>query len=117
MMLNIKELIQKYNELEQEILDRFNYERNWDIAPLDNCTDYYWFINSGGDVNWSEEPYDMKNIGEGYSAAIIGKVYRAGGFVLIHGDTQCDGDDFLMIFDEEKEVKEEELEKLYAKYI
>lgn len=73
-------------------------------------------------VAWCDEPLTEEVINSGktcYSGIIFTQrflprwVYRAVGFTMISVDTQCDGNKYLMVFDNSKEQNDEALKSLW----
>jgi len=100
---------------EKEIHKFFGYVEDWVAIPLDDRRDMFWKLNGGeghgATVLYNEDRDAVLNeTGEHYESAIYTQrflpkwVYRADGYTLICLDTQCDGNKFLSIFDNSKEV-------------
>lgn len=105
--MKMNELIEQHFSSEQEILERFGHERNWHVAPLDDARDSWWLIIDGSLCWWNEEPEDIEDAE--YDGEIVNNyIHRVEGYCLVHIDTSCDGNEFLMILDEEKELKPNE---------
>lgn len=110
-------LLQDYFKLQKEIFDYFGYTEDWKVIPLDDSTDYFWQLNEdsqgGGDVLFSEDVEKLKDIeaGEYYSNEIYTQrflpkwIYRGADYTMICVDTHTDGNKFLQVFDNSKEVK------------
>ena len=89
---------------------------------MEDQTEYHWRLDlddpssdkSGGEVAYAMDPDDIGDwdAGEFYCAVIYTQrflpkfVYRGADYTMISADTQCDGNKFLMIFDNAKEVTE-----------
>lgn len=123
------QLLNKYKEIEQQIHDYFGYKEDWVVIPLDDQTGRHWGLleneRGGGSVFWfhpgveptlevikkGQEIYS----GEIYTQRFLPKwVYRASGHTMVCVDTHTDGNKFLMIFDNDKEIKDTELRKAYS---
>lgn len=116
-------ILDDYFDLQEQIHDHFGYKEDWSVIQLDDQTGKYWFLNNNCDamasqVCYSEEPFTEESIEEGkvictgmiYTQRHLPKwVYRAAEQTMICVDTQCDGNKFLMVFDNDKEVKDETL--------
>jgi hypothetical protein len=123
-------LLDDYFELQQEIYDYFGYREDWCVIPLDDCTDYYWRIEGNeknGSVWYSSSEqnqkmlvsnnfdYDIDGIdsddifcNEIYTQRFLPKwVYRGKEYTMICVDTRTNGNKFLQIFDNKKELLEE----------
>lgn len=94
----------------------FGYVEDWVVIPLDDGRSYYWFINEGaGFVRFAETLEALHNdeAGEYYQYTIYTQrflpkyVYRTNDFTMVCVDTNTDGNKFLQIFDNTKEVKEQ----------
>ena len=110
-------LLNDYLQKQQELFDYFGYVENWKAIPVDNATMYYWQLNgegSGGEVMFAETAEDLFNedAGNYYSNEIYTQrhlekwVYRGAEYTMVVVDTHTDGNKFLQIFDNSKEVKE-----------
>ena len=112
--MRLKRQLTEYFALQKSIHEYFGYVEDWVTIPLSDETDYYWRLtengHGGGFVEYSSEPIETGIEGE-YRAAIYTQrflpkwVYRGNGFTMISADTQCDGNKYLMVFDNEKESK------------
>lgn len=109
------EALVKYFKLQEEIFNYFGYKEDWVVIPLSNDTRYYWRIiggeGYGGTVRYgetveilnSDEDYYEDDI---YTQRFLPKwVYRGKDYTMICVDTCVDGNKFLQIFDNSKEVK------------
>lgn len=116
------ELLKKYKEAEQALHDYFGYVEDWVVIPIEDNTEYYWKLDqeipgddrSSGEVSYAANPGDIGNWDEDadwYSAVIYTQrflpkfVYRGADYTMVSADTQCDGNKFLMIFDNKKEIE------------
>ena len=106
-------LLDEYFKLQKQIYEYFGYKEDWVVIPIDDCTEYYWklFGEGPGEVYFGDTIEDIK--GEnGYSNEIYTQrflpkwVYRGEEYTMIVVDTNVDGNKFLQIFDNKKEVKE-----------
>lgn len=113
------ELLDKYFKLQKEIYDYFGYVEDWVVIPLDDSTEYFWFINeTTGQIGFALDENDLKNQdGNYYENTIYTQrflkkwVYRGKDFTMVCADTHCDGNKFLQVFDNKKERKEFESEE------
>lgn len=113
----IMKLLIKYLALKKEIFDYFGYVEDWKSIPLDDATDYFWQLNEisdgSGSVRFSENAQTLKDEEAGdyyeneiYTQRFLPKwVYRGKDYTMICVDTHCDGNKFLQIFDNTKELK------------
>lgn len=114
----IMKLLFKYFALQKEVFDYFGYVEDWKSIPLDDATDQFWQLNENSDgsgsVRFSEEVEKLqdKEAGDYYENEIYTQrflpkwVYRGKDYTMISVDTHCDGNKFLQIFDNKKEIKE-----------
>lgn len=79
--------------------------------------------DGSGNYSHSPEPYTVESVNDGsktyggliYTQRFLSKwVYRTNNYTMVCANTQCDGNRFLMIFDNEKECKDNSLKKLYV---
>lgn len=110
------ELLDKYLELQNIIFDYFGYKEDWKAIPIDDARGYYWHLTGeeyGDSVLFAKE---KENVFEGtdedgYSNSIYTQrflpkwVYRGEDYTMICVDTHTDGNKFLQIFDNSKEIK------------
>ena len=104
-------LLKDYFELQKQIHDFFGYVEYWKTIPLEDCTDSVWCISEegeDGEVFYADSMEGFES-GKCYSGQIYTQrflpkyVYRADGFTMVSVDTQCDGNKYLMVFDNTKE--------------
>jgi hypothetical protein len=110
-------LLDAYFNLQQEIFDYFDYQEDWVAIPLDDGREYYWTLtedeDGSGFVTFSEtiEKLQDKDAGQYYCHSIYQQrflpkwVYRGEVFTMICVNTHVDGNKFLQIFDNAKEIK------------
>lgn len=113
-------LLDQYQEIEQKIHDYFGYVEDWVVIPLDDATDYYWCLNGEGpgSVRFSETEQDLFDEAKGdyyeneiYTQRFLPKwVYRGPEYTMICVDTMVDGNKFLQIFDNSKEIEDNDYE-------
>lgn len=109
------EKLDRYFELQKEICDYFGYKEDWVVIPLNDCTGYFWKIIGGGafggSVRFAEALEDISNDETCYEDEIYTQrflprwVYRGEDYTMICVDTHVDGNKFLSIFSNKKEVK------------
>lgn len=108
-------LLQKYFKLQQEIFDYFGYVEDWVVIPLEDGTEYYWSLRDegahGGEVHFADSLEELNSrdgnyyINEIYTQRFLPKwVYRGTEYTMIVVDTRVDGNKFLQIFDNSKEI-------------
>lgn len=110
-------LLNEYNQKRKELFDYFGYVEDWVAIPVDDATMYYWQLTGegyGDTVRYAELLEDLHNEAKGnyyvneiYTQRFLPKwVYRGAQYTMVVVDTHVDGNKFLQIFDNEKEVKE-----------
>lgn len=106
------ELLNKYNQVRQEIFDYFGYVEDWCVIPLDDSTEYYWYLQGEGpgEVHFAKTAKELITQSGNYYVNIIYTqrflpkwVYRGKDYTMICVDTRTDGNKFLQIFDNAKE--------------
>jgi hypothetical protein len=124
--MSIKNKILLYFGLAKQIHEYFGYVEDWVSIPMEDNLAHYWMIvgkEDNGTCVHSHYPFCKKSIEEGkdiYSGPIYTQrflpkwVYRGEELTMVCVDTQTDGNKFLMIFDNEKECKDENLKNLYT---
>ena len=106
-------LLDDYNKLRENLFEYFGYVEDWCVYPLDDATMYYWYINGSetdGEVHFSEDKDELDMYSnEIYTQRFLNKwVYRGEDYTMIIVDTCVDGNKFLQIFDNDKEVNPDE---------
>lgn len=121
------ELLKNYFKLQKEIYDYFGYEEDWVVIPLDDATTYHWILQEdsmgGGKVWFSDDTLTPELIRKGeqlYSNTIYTQrflprwIYRTEDYTMICVDTNTDGNKFLQIFDNSKEITQPSDDQLEA---
>ena len=120
--MNIKESIDQYFLLMEQIHEAFGYAEDWVVIPMDDAREYVWCLNGlydkdgefqTGEVRFAETFEDLNDEERGnyysneiYTQRFLPKyVYRTEDYTMICVDTHTDGNKFLQIFDNTKEVK------------
>lgn len=110
--MNIKNLLNRYQEIEQQIYNYFGYEEEWRKMPLDDCTEYFWCFDGNGNVHYCEAKNKtlakeiIKKGEHSYSDKIRKNIIHIKcDLTLICLNTNCDFNVFLSIFDNSKEIK------------
>jgi len=121
-MTNISDMLNEYFTLQQQIFAAFGYVEDWRSIPLSDDTEYWWHLTgegSGDQVIFGES--DVREAiengkyysNEVYTQRFLPKwVYRTETHTMICVDTNTDGNKFLSIFDNAKEVHDPELVEL-----
>jgi hypothetical protein len=106
------QLLNDYNQKRQELFDYFGYVENWRVFPVDDATMYHWHLDDD-EVLFANSLEELENesgnfyINEIYTQRHLPKwVYRGADYTMIVVDTHTDGNKFLQIFDNSKEIKE-----------
>lgn len=107
-------LLKDYFDAKKQVHDYFGYVEDWVAIPLDDATDCFWhLIGEGpGVVKYAENIEDFAT-GEYYASSIYTQrflpkwVYRGEEYTMICVDTHTDGNKFLQIFDNSKELKDD----------
>ena len=106
-------LLDDYFKLQNKIYKHFEYVEDWKVIPLEDGTNHYWHLfenkDGSGHVIFAESVGDLKApmySNRIYTQRFLPKwVYRAEEYTMISVDTNTDGNKFLQIFDNKKEVK------------
>jgi hypothetical protein len=110
-------LLNGYFQLQGQIYDYFGYHEDWVEIPLEDRTEMHWMLqqneNGRGIVTYHTEPLTVETIGGGacyndsiYTQRFLPKwVYRGKDFTMICVDTHTDGNKFLAVFSNDKEVE------------
>lgn len=111
-------LLDDYFELQKQIYEYFGYVEDWVVIPLDDCREYYWFTDKQENnfVRYAQTKEDLLDEGRGnyyeceiYTQRFLPKwVYRGDKYTMVCSDTHTDGNKFLQVFDNDKEVEYEE---------
>ncbi len=112
--MSINAKIEVYEEARQAIFDHVGYVEDWVVIPLDDQRRRFWRLDgeNRGSVHYADSKEELINEeGNYYTAEIYTQrhlpkwVYRGKEITLVCADTHCDGNKFLFIFDNEKEVR------------
>lgn len=112
------ELLNEYFRLQDRIYEYFDYLEDWVVIPLDDNTGMYWRLiggeGVGGQVRFAKTPELLDDPGLNYYSCPIYTqrflpkwVYRGEDYTMICADTQTDGNKFLMVFSNDKEIPNE----------
>lgn len=112
-----KHVIDLLFELIDEVHEYFGYKEDWAVIPLQDSREFYWTLyeeaNGGGHVRFAGDIETLKDEDSGhyfedmiYTQRFLSKwVYRTEKHTMVSVDTRTDGNKFLRIFDNEKEIK------------
>jgi len=117
--MNTDEAINTYFELANQIHEAFGYQEDWVTIPMRDVREYYWHIvgtDDSGSVRMAEtkEAVLDTDAGEYYEDEIYTQrflpkyVYRTDELTMISVDTHQDGNKYLMILENAKEITETE---------
>lgn len=110
-------LIDSYFSLRETIFALFGYVEDWKAIPMEDNRDQYWQLEQSAEGHGHVRYHEAKEVvldaqGEGYYEDEIYTqrhlprwVYRSGKFTMVCCNPHVDGNHFLRIFDNEKEVK------------
>ncbi len=110
-------LIDDCFEAIEKVHEYFGYVEDWVKIPLDDARGLFWFVNQiQGFVRFAETKEKLL-LGDGeyyenqiYTQRFLPRyVYRVEKHTMICVDTRTDGNKFLQIFDNDKEVTEDML--------
>jgi len=107
-------LLDDYFNLQNKIYEYFGYVENWVEIPIEDSCVYFWRLDGEGPgtVRFAEtkelldDPDGNYYENEIYTQRFLPKwVYRGTNFTMICVDTRTDGNKFLQIFDNNKEIR------------
>lgn len=115
------DLLEEYYNIRQQIFDYFGYVEDWRVIPFDDCRQMFWMLEQDSDGSGSVFYHETKealplteeaeHAGQYYQSDVYTQrhlpkwVYRGEKFTMICTDPGVDGNKFLSIFDNEKEIK------------
>ena len=101
------ELFEQYDNVKQQIFDYFGYVEDWRVLPLVFDTGYFWYLTGSEQDGWivfAGTVEQLKN--EIYTQRHLAKwFYRGEDYTMICVDKHCDGNQYLQILSNDKEVK------------
>lgn len=106
-------LLDDYFKIQEDIYNYFDYEEDWVVIPLSDTREYFWFLKKDS-VIFAKTLEDFKS-GEYYENEIYTQrfldqwVYRKKDYTMIIVDPHTDGNKFLSVFDNSKELKIENI--------
>lgn len=110
------DLLDNYEAAQKAMFDYFGYTEDWVVIPVDCCREYFWSIDQdadgSGDVYYADtlQQLEDQDAGDFYHCTIYQQrflskwVYRGKDFTMIACDTHVDGDKFLCVFSNHKEI-------------
>ena len=103
-------LLDDYIKLQDQIYKYFGYVEDWVAIPIDDAREYFWVLETNT-VCFAKTELELSNKdGEYYENEIYTQrflpkwVYPADGYTMICVDTHTDGNKFLQIFDNSKNL-------------
>lgn len=106
-------MFDEYFKLQQEIYNYFGFVENWTVYPLDDRRQYDWKIVDDEEVMYGVKEDIEDGVGECYAGEIYKQrfykkwIYRGEEYTMIMVDTHVDGNKFLAIYDNLKEIIDE----------
>jgi hypothetical protein len=109
-------LLDEYLLAKDELFKYFGYVEDWASIPFDDCRTYFWSLreheDGSGDVYYADTIHKLANVdaGEYYHHEIYTQrhlpkwVYRGKDHTMISCNTHVDGNKFLCIFSNHKEI-------------
>lgn len=106
-------LLDMYFKIQNDIHAYFGYTEDWVVIPLDDGREYYWNLDEEKEVvqfaktiecmmDETCEDYYENSI---YTQRFLDKfIYRTDEFTMICVDTHTDGNKFLQVFDNKKDL-------------
>lgn len=104
----------EYFKLQKDIYEYFGYKEDWVAIPIDDCREDFWKIigdEKTGSVRFAKTMEKFNSDGNYYEDDIYTQrflpkwVYRGKEYTMVCSDPHTDGNKFLRIFDNAKEVK------------
>jgi len=108
------ELLNNYFDIQRQIFEYFGYEENWRVIPIEDSTNLYWMLNGEGPgtVHFADTVVELTQQrgnyyeNEIYTQRHLNKwVYRGKDYTMVVVDTRTDGNKFLQIFVNLKELR------------
>jgi hypothetical protein len=106
--------LDNYNKAQQELFDYFGYVENWVSIPVEDSREYFWTLygEGPGHVEFAATSADLLNKDEGnyheeeiYTQRFLPKwVYRGEEYTMISVLGSTDGNKFLRIFSNSREM-------------
>jgi len=107
------ELLKNYEKALQAIYDHVDFEEDWVVFPIDDCTDYYWSVDDDN-VYYAESKEEYEDQEGNYYVDEIYKnrfykkwVYEGEHLTMIMCDPRVDGMKCFKIFDNSKKQHDE----------
>lgn len=103
--------INEYFKVLKEVYNYFGFKEEWVALPLDDRREFDWKIIDDVEIQYGKRDDILNDTGEYYSNEIYKQrfynkwIYRGKDCTMIMVDTHSDGNKFLAIFDNSKEIK------------
>lgn len=126
--MRLEQLIDTYFSTQKRIFEYFGYEEDWVKIPLSShLADYWWYDDLTKQVWYSDNGFTVDSVMAGedlysgtlYTQRFLSKwIYETPDHTMICVDTHCDGNKFLMVFDNTKKLvnPSEELKRAFARW-
>lgn len=105
-------MFDSYFKLLDEIYEYFGFVEDYVVLPLDDRREHDWVIVNDSEVQYGKREDILNDTGRYYEDEIYKQrfydkwIYRGEEFTMIMVDTHTDGNRFLAIFDNSKEIKD-----------
>lgn len=106
-------IIDEFFKIQQEIYDYFGFVEGWVVLPFDDRREHHWCLSTS-EVLYGSKQDVINETGNYYSDEIYKQrfydkwIYRGKEYTMIMVDTHTDGNRFLAIFDNLKEIEWED---------
>ena len=105
-----------YMKLQKEIFEYFKFTPDWVVPPIDDRREFWWHLNEGDikdsvfyaatETDLEDKEADNYYVNDIYTQRFYRRwVYRGSDYTMIMVDTHVDGNKFLAIFDNAKEIR------------
>lgn len=101
-------LLNEYFDIQKKIYDYFGYIEDWKVIPIDDGTDYFWMLKCDKVCFADTKQELLTEDGNYYENEILPmskSIYHSKEYTMICVDPRTDGNQFLQIFDNSKELK------------
>lgn len=104
-------ILDAYQEAHEAVYEYFGYTEGYVALPFDDARDYYWMLVHDSTVYFAETKEEVNDDNATYSNEVLtsrhieNPIVRKKDLTMIAVDTNTDGNKFLQIFDNAKELK------------
>ena len=108
------DLLDLFFKVRQTVYDYFGFVEDWVVYPIEDYREHYWRIENDEEVIFGEKDDVINDTGNQYVNTIYTQrfydkwVYRGEKYTMIFVDTHTDGNKFFGIYDNAKEIREDE---------